>query len=176
MDTEKMAGDLFAPAAKANAAEEIPAGITLAEALQMRSDVQKRIAQLKARLMDNSKVQEGEKPAEDPLTLVALLKSDIALYDELIRRINRTNAQTVDGECTLTDLLARRDSLGLYTSVMREFLQAASQRVDRFTRTEIKIESTVDVPSLQKGVDAASRELRQLDARIQRLNWNTLLK
>ena len=41
----------------------------LAEALNLRADLQKRIAQLKERLANNVKVQEGDSPAEDPKAL-----------------------------------------------------------------------------------------------------------
>ena len=79
-----------------------------------------------------------------------------------------------EGE-TLTALLARRDTLSLELSIMRDFLQQASQRIDRYSKTEIKILPTVDVTAMQKTVDAKSQELRQLDAAIQKLNWNTML-
>ena len=38
----------------------------LAEALNQRADLQKRIAQLRERLSNNVKVQEGDQPAENP--------------------------------------------------------------------------------------------------------------
>lgn len=149
--------------------------MSLAEALQMRADIKTQIAQLHSRLNDNAKVQEGEAPAEDPLRLIELLNAECSAYEELIRRINLTNAATVlDGQ-TLTALLARRDTLSLELSIMRDFLQQASQRIDRYSKTEIKILSTVDVTAMQKTVDAKSKELRQLDAAIQKLNWNTML-
>ena len=149
--------------------------MSLAEALQMRADIKTQIAQLRSRLNDNAKVQEGEAPAEDPLRLIELLNAECSAYEELIRRINLTNAATVfEGE-TLTALLARRDTLSLELSIMRDFLQQASQRIDRYSKTEIKILPTVDVTAMQKTVDAKSKELRQLDAAIQKLNWNTML-
>ena len=149
--------------------------MSLAEALQLRADIKTRISQLHSRLNDNAKVQEGEAPAEDPLRLIELLNAECSAYEELIRRINPTNAATVlDGQ-TLTALLARRDTLSLELSIMRDFLQQASQRIDRYSKTEIKILPTVDVTAMQKTVDAKSKELRQLDAAIQKLNWNTML-
>ena len=54
-------------------------------------------------------------------------------------------------------------------------MQQASQRIDRYSKTEIKILPTVDVTAMQKTEDAKSKELRQLDAAIQKLNWNTML-
>ena len=38
----------------------------LAEALQERADINRKIEQLKSRLNNNVLVQEGEQPAEDP--------------------------------------------------------------------------------------------------------------
>lgn len=38
----------------------------LAEALILRSDYQKRIEQLKNRLTNNAKIQEGDEPMESP--------------------------------------------------------------------------------------------------------------
>lgn len=149
--------------------------MSLAEALQMRADIKTRISQLHSRLNDNAKVQEGEAPAEDPLRLIELLNAECSAYEELIRRINLTNAATVFDGQALTALLARRDTLSLELSIMRDFLQQASQRIDRYSKTEIKIFPTVDVTAMQKTVDAKSKELRQLDAAIQKLNWTTTL-
>ena len=42
----------------------------LAEALQERADINKKISQLRSRLSNNLLVQEGEKTAEDPLALL----------------------------------------------------------------------------------------------------------
>ena len=43
------------------------------------------------------------------------------------------------------------------------------------TRTEIKIVSTVPVSEIQKTVDGLSKELRNVDEKIQELNWTTEL-
>ena len=42
----------------------------LAEALQERADLNRRIEQLRYRLGNNALMQEGEKPAEDPAALL----------------------------------------------------------------------------------------------------------
>lgn len=59
--------------------------------------------------------------------------------------------------------------------VLRDFLNTASDRVTRMTRTEIKIVSTVPVTEIQKTVDGLSKELRNVDEKIQELNWTTEL-
>lgn len=145
----------------------------LASALSERSDLQRRLAELETRLNNNAKVQEGESPAEDPQTLLAELDTAASRLEELIGRINLTNSVTRVGEESLTELLARRDCLKLRLQLMRSFLNSASAKVDRYARTEIKIHSTVQVAQLQKDVDKLSKELRELDERIQELNWTT---
>ena len=147
----------------------------LAEALQLRSDLQKRIYQLQERLNQNATVQEGEKPAEDPVALLHELDDCIAQLEELMERINRTNSQTVTVEGTLTALLAKRDCLKIKVEAYREFLRQASGLSRRATRSEIKILSTISVQDYQKQVDQMSARIRQVDGAIQAANWTTEL-
>lgn len=115
----------------------------LAEALQERADLNRRIEQLRYRLSNNVLVQEGEKPLEDPAALLEELESSFA----------------------------RRDVLSLRADAYRRLVEEASQNTHRATRTEIKILSAVDVPALQRQADDASRELRLLDNTLQATNW-----
>lgn len=143
----------------------------LAEALQERADLNRRIEQLRYRLGNNVLVQEGEKPAEDPAALLKELEECLSRLEWLIARINLTNCTVRIKEETLTELIARRDILTLRAEVYRRLVEEASQNTHRATRTEIKILSTVDVPSLQKQADEASRALRLLDNTLQATNW-----
>ena len=145
----------------------------LATALAERSALQTRLTELQSRLISNAKVQEGEEPAEDPAALLAEMEEGVARLEELIAKINLVNSRTVSDGVTLTELLAKRDCLKRMLAMLRAFLDSASARVDRFTRTEIRIRSTVPVPQLQKQADDLSKELRELDERIQELNWTT---
>lgn len=147
----------------------------LAEALQLRSDLQKRMEQLASRLYDNATVQEGEAPAEDPVALLEEYESCARQLEELMARINRTNCETRTAEGTLTELLARRDCLKMRVSTYHDFLTSASSLTRRTTRSEIKILSTVSVPEYRKRADALSRQLRELDNAIQCANWTTEL-
>lgn len=147
----------------------------LAEALQLRTDLQKRINQLSSRLCNNATVQEGEKPAEDPAALMEEYEDCVAQLEGLIARINRTNSETRTEQGTLTQLLARRDVLKLRTGMYHDFLLSASSLARRATRSEIKIMSTVPVAEHRKKADGLSRELRELDGVIQQANWTTEL-
>ena len=147
----------------------------LAEALQLRADLQKRMEQLAGRLYDNATVQEGESPAEDPAALLAEYEDCAAQLEDLMARINRTNSETRTEKGTLTELLARRDCLKLRVGTYRNFLTSASSLTRRATRSEIKICSTVSVPEYRRKADALARELRETDNAIQAANWTTEL-
>ncbi|MEG1525543.1 MAG: DIP1984 family protein [Clostridia bacterium] len=147
----------------------------LAEALLQRADLQKRLMQLRSRLILNAKVQEGEKPAEPPVLLLKELAEMTAQLETLITKINLTNAIALDDGSSMTALLARRDCLRMKAESMRDFLDAASETVMRSTKTEVIVRSTVEVPELRRQTDALSKELRDLDLRIQALNWTTEL-
>ena len=147
----------------------------LAEALQERADIQKRLAQLKGRLRNNARVQEGEQPSEKPEELLRELEMLIARLEYLVTRINKTNAETVDGEESLTALLARRDCLRTKVVMLRDFLDEASDLSNRALRSEIKIKSTISVVEKRKELDKLAQELRRLDTRVQQRNWLTEL-
>ena len=143
----------------------------LAEALIMRADLQTRLEQLRQRLVNNARVQEGESPAEDPMELLKEARAVADQLESLIGRINLTNARvTVEGK-TLTELLARREVLTQRVSLMHSLLESASSTVMRGSRNEVKILSAVDVKSLRKQADDLARELRTLDTAIQSRNW-----
>ncbi|MBO4569435.1 MAG: DIP1984 family protein [Candidatus Methanomethylophilaceae archaeon] len=148
----------------------------LAEALKMRADLDIRLRQLGTRLSNNSKVQEGDSPSEDPVALLAELDEVTRTMEDLIRRINITNSRTIakDGS-TLTALLARRDVLTRKCETLQSFLNDASNRTERRASSDIRIKSTVDVKDLRKKVDAISKEIRETDNAIQELNWTTEL-
>ena len=147
----------------------------LAEALQERADLNRKLAQLRSRLAANATVQEGEKPGEDPAELLAELNGCISRLEELMARINLTNSQTVVDGKTLTEWIARRDALQIKAEAYRELRDNASGLARRAQRTEIKILSTVEVREIQKQADAISQELRKIDNRIQETNWQTEL-
>lgn len=143
----------------------------LATALSRRSEMQNHLSELDERLQTNSKVQEGQLPAEDPMNLLEDLDRTSSELETLIRQINRTNALSMKDGQSIADRLARRDVLSKRLSILRRFLDSASAKVDRYSRSEIVVNSTVDVPEFRKEVDQLSKELRLLDESIQEMNW-----
>lgn len=147
----------------------------LANALAQRSFLQQRLSELETRLGNNAKVQAGEEPSEEPQLLLEEMEQVLNQLEELIAKINMVNSRTSAQGLTLTQWLARRDCLKLRLGILRGFLEKASSKVDRYSKSEIVIRSTVSVPQLQKQVDAYSKELRLVDETIQELNWTTEL-
>lgn len=147
----------------------------LATALSERAGLQKKILELGTRLDNNAKVQEGEKPSEDPEALLEEFDVCMARLEELVVKINLTNSITKLDGITLTEYIAKRDILKQKISILRKFLDSASRKIDRYSNKEIKIISTVSVSSLQKKADLLSKELRETDDKIQEANWTTEL-
>ena len=145
----------------------------LAEALSIRKDLQTRISQLSDRLANNVRVQEGDEPAEDPKELFKELDSCLKQLEEYIYRINLTNMRTMSGEKTLTQLMAERDVLTKRVEVMQNVFSQASSTNERYSRSEIKFVTTIDIKALRKQIDKLSSQLRQLDIEIQSINFAT---
>ena len=149
----------------------------LAEALSVRKELMKRIAQLQSRICGNVKVQEGDEPLENPTDLMKELDGCLKQLEELIYRINATNMQTVNAKgVTLTQLMAQRDVLTLRVSTLRAVFNSASESQNRYSQSEIKMVTVVDVKKLGKQVDDLSAKLRVLDMEIQALNFATELR
>lgn len=143
----------------------------LAEALSNRADLQRRISQLKGRLKDSAKVQEGDTPAEDVKALFLELDSCLEKQEKLVCQINCTNMQITHNGENLTRMLARRDSLSARVSLMREVLKHVTETETRYGRNEIRYIRTVDVANLRKDTDSYCKQLRELDNLIQSINW-----
>lgn len=147
----------------------------LAEALIDRKELQSRLGRLNQRLQANALVQEGDLPSEDPEVLIKDVETTIDRLTVLVDRINKTNQEVIVDGKTLSEMITKRDFMIKRISIMREFLQKASSKIDRYSRNEIIVISTVDVKPYQKLVDKLSYEARMLDAKIQYTNWNTEL-
>lgn len=145
----------------------------LAEALNLRADLQKRIANLRERLIKNAKVQEGDTPSEDPNMLLNELNDNIIELENIIKLINKTNSSTYIDNESISDIIAKRDTLGLKLSILRSFISESADKIERYSNKEIKILSTVNVAEKQKEIDNLSKEYRLIDTKLQGLNWTT---
>ena len=148
----------------------------LAEALAIRKDTQRRIEQLKSRILNNVRVQEGDDPSENPLELIKELDSSLNQLQKLVYLINKTNMHTVCEGKTLTQLMAEKDVLAMRINALRDIFNKASESQDRYSRSEIKMVTTIEIKPLGNQIDKLSKELRELDIKIQGLNFTTDLE
>lgn len=144
----------------------------LAEALILRADLQKRLEQVRARLYNNVLIQEGETPSEEPKDLLREFMNIQDQLTTLIKAINRTNNQTpFNEELTISEALVERDALLAKRSLYFSAAAHASEKQDRYSRTEIKSVSTIDIKQFQKEADEFAKKFREFDTKIQGLNW-----
>ena len=143
----------------------------LAEALSLRKDLETRISKIKDRLENVVRIQEGDQPAEDPQELIGELDRCLTQLEHLIYSINVTNMQivTADGQ-TMTKLLAERDILKKRIDVLRHTFNEATNSGSRY-RNEIRYVTTIEVKPLRQQLDKFAQQYRQLDMKIQELNF-----
>lgn len=149
----------------------------LAEALALRADLQVRLKELGTRIQANARVPAGAAPDEDPRRLLDEAAAVSEELTALVRRVNRTNALVVaspEAPETVSDLIAERDRAQRMTRVFRDAAQAATRGSGRgwLVQDGEGTYATLDVPELQKEGDRWAARYRELDVRLQRLNWS----
>ena len=144
----------------------------LAEALLIRSDMQKKLAQIKGRIRNNVKVQDGDTPSEDPNELMIDASQIITELSVLIERIHRTNAIAKTDTCqSMLTLLVERDTLEMHHKLLVDAIEATQTEADRYSHREIKWNIMVSVAGLQKQADDIAMKLRKINIVIQANNW-----
>jgi len=144
----------------------------LAEALAIRSDLQKKIDSLRKRIANNAVVQEGTEPKEDP---DKLLKTAFAVMKELrdlVVKIHAANSthELPDGR-TITEAIAARDELAQRRSFIQTAIDNSHKEPDRYAVAEIRWVACFDVKKLQKQSDDLAKKIRELNLLIQQSNW-----
>ncbi|MEO7314581.1 MAG: DIP1984 family protein, partial [Ginsengibacter sp.] len=118
-------------------------------------------------------VSDDRLPQEDPAELMAQLRKTISDLESIIIRINKTNNETlVEGEGVLMEALAKRDSLKMLAEKLRNIRQSA--QVNNISDKNLK--TTIDIKKLQAEMDQTGRAFREIDSKIQEINWLTELK
>ena len=143
----------------------------LAEALSIRADLQKKVAQLKERIKESAKVQEGDEPCDNVEELYKELDDVLVQLEDLVYRINITNVQIVQDGDSLTRLIAKRDVLSLRVKTLQEVVRHVSANDTRYGRNELKYVRTIDVTALREETDIYAKQYRELDLKIQSVNW-----
>jgi len=149
----------------------------LAEALLLRADMQRKLASLRERIAQNAVVQEGDKPHEDPAKLMKEAVGVLEELEHLVAKVNVANlaSKLPDGR-TLTEAIARRNTLVQHHALIHTAIGATTKEPDRYGLREIKWVATVDVSKLQKQAEDLAKKIRELNALIQETNWTVELE
>ncbi len=143
----------------------------LAEALSERARLQTKISELNQRINDSALIQEGDQPAEKIQVLFDELSANVSLLETYIYRINNTNINAVVNGESITKMLARRDAMMCKVKTLQDILSHCSTSNNRYSRNEVKFICTIDIAKLRKELDENAKQLRELDLKIQSLNW-----
>lgn len=150
-----------------------PGKMKLAEGLLLRADLTKKIEHLVNRIRPNLIVSDDKKPQEDPIKLLAQLRKANQDLEKIVIRINKTNNETFIGDgITMMEGLAKRDSLKLLSEKLRNIRQGSQINNNSYGKQV----ATVDIKSLQIEIDQTGRAFREIDSKIQEMNWLTVLK
>ena len=144
----------------------------LADALLLRSDMNKKLASLTERIKGNCRVQDGEKPGEDPQKLLEEAFRIIQELEQLVGRINRTNLVVLlsNGK-TMMEAIAERDRLATQHRLLKSAAEACRIENNYYSNSEIKWKPVLKVDSLEKQADDIAKKIRELNSAIQETNW-----
>lgn len=148
----------------------------LAEALLERKAIKTKMEELKHRLYQNAQTQEGLAPTEEPLGLLSELAATVHQFEEIVARINATNAEArLEDGTTLGRAILQKDMLRYMHLVLTNLADKATPSQQRYSEREIKQVPAINVADLRRRADETARAARLLDARIQEANWKTEL-
>ena len=145
----------------------------LAEALMERADLQRRLVQIRERIKQNAIYQEGETPAESVVELLAEYRRCAERLETLVVAINRSNQQIVLADGTpMLEALARRERLQNEHAMLSALCEAAMPDNSRYSRSELRSLSAVNISEVRKEADKIAQRCRELDIQIQQANWS----
>lgn len=143
----------------------------LAEALLARANLKRDVDELEKLIKGNAKVQEGDTPLENADELLKQYNEKMDEMLDIIVRINKTNNQTPFDNGTLSGAISRMDYLKNKIYAYNGFYEASTISHDRYSQKEIKYVRCMDANLVRDRINEFFKELRQLDTRIQGLNW-----
>ncbi|MDO5580605.1 MAG: DIP1984 family protein [Planctomycetia bacterium] len=143
----------------------------VAEALILKSDLRKRIEQIRDRLVKNAKVQEGDAPGEKPEDLLMELDRLLTDYESLIRRITAANQTAAAGSGTLADLIVQKKLL----TIKQNYYEKMSIRAG-YEKSLFGGWKQSSPAKLYAELERIKEEVHKLDTAIQQLNWQIELQ
>lgn len=145
----------------------------LAEALVLRRDTQNKLDKLKENLIANTVIQEDDTLDVSNEELIRDYEKVNKLLSDLIIAVNKKNATTrIESlDMTIAEALEAREALHREHKLYSQILEEASNRSQRYSRSEIKMVRTVNTKDISKKVDQLAKKIREFDVAIQQTNW-----
>ena len=124
-------------------------------------------------MQQNALYQEGDAPAESVAELLAEYRRCAERLETLVVAINRSNQQIVlaDG-MPMLEALARRERLQNEHAMLSALCEAAMPDNSRYSRSELRSLSAVNISEVRKEADRIAQRCRELDIQIQQANWS----
>ena len=149
----------------------------LAEALLRKAVLKKELEALEQRMSESARIPHDEEPVDDYLILLGIYNEKEYELREMSLKILSTNSKTVftEGE-TISQAIIRRDSLKRVVSMYNKLLSAATGGGrGLFSSRDIKYKRIVNMDKVRSDMNIAAMQYRDLDVKLQQLNWNTEL-
>ena len=145
----------------------------LAEALIERKSLKGRIDQIIQRMKENVVFLEGNTHDEDFAELEKTYESMLARFESIANRINNTNNKTMlNDQYTIAEAITKRDCIKSKIAACRAVKEAVPSSRRHLSSSYVL---TINMKEYQKKIDDLARQFRELDTKIQGLNWNTEL-
>jgi archaellum component FlaC len=89
--------------------------------------------------------------------------------ERFIQRLPRK----IDSSLSIADMITQRDAVKQKLNALYKLSEGATIELNRYSRSEIVQKSSVSVPEIQKQINELSKAYREIDTKLQALNWNT---
>ncbi len=149
----------------------------LAEALILRADMQRKLANINSRIAENVSVRENDEPSEMPNKLMKEADEVIEKLYSLIAHIHHTNAtvRLANGK-TLLMTMIERDKLRERYRMIINALKNAKKPSEVQYNYEVKYKKMVNIIALQRQAEDIAIKIRNLNVLIQATTWKVDLR
>ncbi len=143
----------------------------LAEALTRKKYYQNKINEIQTRLKNNAIIPNNDIPEENPVDLLSELGEYCGKIQDLSVRIAITNSTNTDSDGrSITQLLASMKNLQTQISIIKKFLNDANELTVKYINSEVKINSSLNIRTMQLQVKELEEELLNLTIKVGQLD------
>lgn len=146
----------------------------LAEALIRKKYYESKINEIQTRFKNNAVISNNDIPEENPIDLLCELGEYCSKVQDLSVRIAITNSVNTDSDGrSLTQLLAAMENLKTQIDIIKNFLNKANELTTAYVNSEVKVNSSLNIRTMQLQVKELEEELLEIKIKINRLNSKT---